>query len=81
MIDMQKIENKKLPDGDGIYMTVNIIARRARELNRRRANTGLYEEEMPDPLDVALNEYENDMLEYEFRHHLTGGGEDYRSNN
>ncbi len=80
MIDTQKIEEKKLPPGDGLYMAVNIIARRARELNRRRGNTGLYEEEMPDPVDVAVNEYRNDLLEWEFRHHLTGSGEDYRSN-
>ncbi len=81
MIDTKKIEERELPAGDGLYMAINILARRARELNRRRANTGLYDEEMPDPVDVAVNEYQNDLLEFEFRHHLTGSGEDYRSNN
>ena len=68
----------KLPESDGPYMTINIIARRAREINKQRANE-LYDENQPDPVDVAKNEYDNDLLNYEFRHHLTGTGEDFRS--
>jgi DNA-directed RNA polymerase subunit K/omega len=67
-----------LPDGDGSYMQINLIARRAREINRQRAND-LYDENQPDPVDVAANEYDNNLLDYEFRHHLTGTGEDFRA--
>jgi DNA-directed RNA polymerase subunit K/omega len=68
-----------LPDGDGAYMIVNLVARRARDINKVRVNT-LFDEEAPDPMDVALNEYNNSLLDFEFRHHLVGTGEDYRSN-
>lgn len=76
---MAKDENPTLPDGDGVYMVINMIARRAREINKQRAND-LYDENYPDPVDVAANEFTNDLLNYEFRHHLTGTGEDFRSN-
>ncbi len=68
----------QLPDGDGPYMMINIVARRAREINKLRAND-LYDGNQPDPVDVAANEYDNSLLDYEFRHHLTGTGEDFRS--
>ncbi len=64
---------------DGSYMIVNIIARRAREINKQRANTSFYDDNQPDPLDVAANEYDNDLLEWEFRQHLVGTGEDFRA--
>lgn len=67
-----------LPDGDGTYMVVNLVARRARDINRKRASQGI-EEAGVDPMDIALNEYENGLLDYEFRHHLVGHGDDYRS--
>lgn len=67
-----------LPEGDGRYMIVNIVARRARVINREKLNT-MYEQNSPDPLDVAMNEYKNNLLEFEFRSHMIGAGEDYRS--
>lgn len=69
---------KHLPDGDGPYMVVNLVARRARDINKAHASR-IYDEDLPDPLDVALNEYKNHLLEFEFRHHLTGTGDDFRS--
>lgn len=68
----------KLPDGDGIYMTINLVARRSRDINKQRVNS-LYDDVAADPMDVALNEYQNGLLNYEFRHHLVGTGDDYRS--
>jgi len=68
-----------LPDGDGTYMMVNLVARRARDINKQRVNS-MYEEDGVEPMDVALNEFNNTLLEFEFRHHLVGTGEDYRSN-
>lgn len=65
--------------GDGKYMMVNIVARRARDLNKRKLNT-LYDENTPDPTDTAIQEYNNSLLRWEFRHHLVGTGDDYRSN-
>lgn len=70
----------ELPDGDGAYMRINMIARRAREINKQRHNSDIYDDNQPDPVDMAINEYENGMLKYEFRHHLLGTEGDYRSN-
>ena len=75
---MAEPKDKGLPDGDGRYMMVNIVARRARDINKGRVAT-MFDDDAPDPLDVALNEYKNNLLGYEFRHHLVGQGEDYRS--
>lgn len=69
----------QLPEGDGAYMVVNIIARRAREINKTRAHSHLYDDNAPDPLDVAQNEFNNKLLNFEFRHHLVGTGDDFRS--
>ncbi len=72
-----------LPDndeGDGKYIIVNIIARRAREINKQRS-TSMYDENLPDPLDVAAQEYKDSLLKWEFRHHLVGTGDDFRSIN
>ncbi|CAN5438400.1 hypothetical protein BH09SUM1_BH09SUM1_32720 [soil metagenome] len=68
----------KLPEGDGKYMKVNIVARRARDINKQKMSS-LYEDDSPDPMDVALMEFKNGLLAFEFRHHLVGTGEDYRS--
>lgn len=72
-------ERIELPEGDGRYMKINILARRAREINRQR-DKDLYDDNAPDPVDVAAQEYDHAMLDFEFRHHLTGSTEDYRSN-
>jgi len=66
-------------EGDGLYMVVNIIARRAREINKSKTASTIYDDSAPDPLDVAMNEYKNGLLEWEFRHHLVGTGDDFRS--
>jgi DNA-directed RNA polymerase subunit K/omega len=66
-------------EGDGPYMTVNIIARRAREINKERMGSRFYDEDIPDPMDVANNEETNGLLEWEFRSHLVGTGDDFRS--
>lgn len=60
-------------------MIINIIARRAREINKERSSARMYDEDAPDPMDVASNEHENGLLNYEFRHHLVGQGDDFRS--
>lgn len=67
-----------LPEGDGIYMMINIVARRARDVNRSRVQV-LYDDTQPDPTDVALNEYKNGLLSWEFHENLIGNGEDFRS--
>lgn len=72
-------EQMRAKTGDGWYMTVNVIARRAREINKERSSSRFYDEEAPDPLDVAANEFENKLLEWEFRTHLVGTGDDFRS--
>lgn len=72
-------EKLELPDGDGPYLTVNLIARRARDINRQRQSSNMLDEEAPDPLDVAENELENGLLRYEFHHHLVGQGDDFRA--
>ena len=76
---MSKINAVELPEGDGRYMMINIVARRAREINKQRGHSDIYDDVSPDPTDVALNEYNNNMLDFEFRHHLTGVSEDFRS--
>jgi DNA-directed RNA polymerase subunit K/omega len=76
MIDIDKIHSQ-LSDGDGRYMVVNIVARRARDLNKRKVSN-LFEDTMPDPTDTALTEFQNGLLRWEFRHHLVGTGGDYR---
>ncbi len=65
-------------DADGPYMVVNIIARRARQINKSHGHN-LYDDDAPDPLDVASNEYNNQLLNWEFRQHLIGTGDDFRS--
>ncbi len=74
---MAKKHDPKDPNAER-YLVVNVVSRRARDLNRRRT-LSLYDDDAPDPLDVALNEYDNGLLNYEFRNHLIGTGEDYRS--
>lgn len=76
---MSKQTPIELPDGDGRYMLINIVARRAREINKARSHSDLYDDVSAEPVDVALNEYQHNMLEFEFRHHLTGSSEDFRS--
>ena len=75
---MSNPKELQLPEGDGTYMKINIIARRAREINKQRGND-FFDDSAPDPVDVAALEYTQGLLEFEFRHHLTGQGEDYRS--
>lgn len=72
-------EKLELPDGDGRYLIVNLVARRARDINRQRQASNLLDEETPDPLDVADNELENGLLRFEFHHHLVGQGDDFRA--
>lgn len=70
----------ELPDGDGRYIIVNMIARRAREINKERVQARIFaDEDLPDPMDIAANEYDNNLLEFEFHHHLVGSGDDFRS--
>lgn len=76
---MSDNNKEQLPEGDGAYMMVNIIARRAREINKTRAHSGLYDDSLPEPVDVAANEFKNNLLTFEFRHHLVGTGDDFRS--
>jgi len=73
--DKDEIE---LPECDGYYMMINIIARRARDINKQRNMRKMYDEDLADPLDVALNEYENGLLSWDFRKDEQGL-EDYRS--
>lgn len=75
---MAEKKNRTTP-GDGRYMTINIIARRAREINKERSSNRFYDEDLPDPLDVASNEHKNELLDWEFRTHLVGTGDDFRS--
>ena len=70
----------QLEDGDGRYMIVNLVARRARDINKKRFNGGLPEAGTPDPLDIASNEYDNNMLTWEFREFELGKKDDFRSN-
>lgn len=72
-------EKLELPDGDGSYLIVNLVARRARDINRARQATNIIDEKAPDPMDVALNELENGLLRWEYHHNLVGQGDDFRS--
>ncbi|MCC5877088.1 MAG: DNA-directed RNA polymerase subunit omega [Candidatus Sumerlaeia bacterium] len=65
--------------GDGRYLIVNVVARRARDINKSRQATNIIDEKAPDPMDVAMNEYENGLLQWEFHHNLVGLGDDFRS--
>jgi DNA-directed RNA polymerase subunit K/omega len=79
MAEVQDAEKQNVVEGDGRYITVNIVARRARDINKTRA-ANMYDDNAPDPTDTAMLEYRSGLLRWEFRHHLTGQGEDFRSN-
>ena len=66
--------------GDGRYMIVNIVARRARDINKKLFQSTLPEESVKDPLDMALTEYHENLLQWEFRDQVDGPGDDFRSN-
>ncbi len=78
MVTLEELENR-LGDGDGKYMIINIICRRARDVNRQRAQMAAFEEEMVDPLGIANEEFESSQVKWEFNSTLSGISEDYRS--
>lgn len=71
-------EDLKLPDFDGRYMAINIISRRARELNRQMRNAP-YEETLVRPVDIAAQEFKDGRLIFDFQTPGEALGEDYRS--
>lgn len=70
-----------LPEMDGRYMTINIVARRARVLNRQnRGQQNFDESAMFDPLEIALGEYKINKLKFDLSSKMEEDHvEDYRS--
>lgn len=56
-----------LPGSDGRYMSINIIARRARALNRERRYSQQTDDSMWDPLEIALGEYAIQKIKYDMK--------------
>ncbi len=58
---------KQLPEPDGRYMLINILARRARSLNYQRTGPQTDEATMFDPIEVSKTEYRAGRLAFRFR--------------
>jgi DNA-directed RNA polymerase subunit K/omega len=57
----------QLPDPDGRYMLINILARRARSLNNQRTSPQSDDAAMFDPIEVARSEYRAGRLNFKIR--------------
>lgn len=66
-----------IPEGDAKYLTINAVARRAKELARTRKPTIPYAEGQFDPTDVACEELEHGNLKVQSRNQVTGELEEF----
>ncbi|MDX2175326.1 MAG: DNA-directed RNA polymerase subunit omega [Candidatus Sumerlaeia bacterium] len=74
------LDEKRLPDGDGRYMMINLAARRARQLNQDRAPMNFDEANMFDPMDAALGEFRTGKFTWRYRQSVDGdAAPDFRS--
>lgn len=73
-------QNKKLlPAEDSKYLSINIVARRAKELSRTKRPTIPYAEDHFDPVEVAREELHAGHLEIFDRNEISGELESFGS--
>ena len=74
---MAYVEKNPIPGGDSKYLTINVIARRAKELARTKKATIPYAEDAFEPVDVAAEEFFAGNLRVQVRDEITGEISDF----
>ena len=72
-------KHEPIRPGDSKYLTINVIARRAKELARTKKPTLPYSEENFEPIDVASEELYADHLKIQVKDEVSGEIEDFKS--